>query len=262
MTAKGTLQPRWRNRLEKELIFCPEFESLDANGWEKLLRTRSVTSQNHDTVLSLDWPHYCAHATEACGGPEGWCYTFQGRQAGRLHNRHAAMVDTLARREPALFARHVQAEVEKAVAKGDMSYPNLRVSGSGELIEAHVPALLEVARAGVWLWGFTRNLRVADRLRRHGISIIVSCDRSSSPQFLQKAREMGFPLGYSSAGVSDRPPEGTLVTFPVHRVGRVREVVDSPSLCPKVLADFFHDSRPEAYCQKGCSRCHLKESPQ
>ena len=47
---------RWRGRLQKELAFRPEFEGLDHAGWRSLLATRSVTSKNHDTVLSINWP--------------------------------------------------------------------------------------------------------------------------------------------------------------------------------------------------------------
>jgi hypothetical protein len=252
--------PRWRKRLIKELAFRGEFENLDHNAWKSLLRRRSVTSANHDTILSLDWPHYCAFATTACGGPEGWCYTFQGKQAGELHNRHAAMVHVLAVKEPLLFAEAVESEVIRAVSKGLLSYPNIRFSGSGEMIEAHVPALVEIARRGVKLWGFTRNLKLAEQLRTFGASVIISCDRTSPPSLIKQAQEKEFPLAYSSSGVDDVPPPGTLVTFPVHRVGRVREVVDTGSLCPKVLADYFEDARPRGYCQRYCHRCHLGRS--
>jgi hypothetical protein len=252
--------PRWRVRLEKELAHVGEFESLDEAEWASLLRVRSVTSRNHDTVLSLDWPHYCAHSTPACGGPEGWCYTFQGNQASIAHNRHAAMVDQLAINEPALFARTVRVEVEKAVASGQLAYPNLRLAGSGETIDAYVPALAEVVRHGVRVWGFTRNIRLAERLREAGVAVIVSCDRTSPPGFVERVTRSDFPIAYTSTGVDDHPPAETLVTFPVHRVGRVREVVDAPTLCPKVLADFLDDSRPEAFCQRYCQRCHLNEA--
>lgn len=253
--------PRWRQRLNKELAFRAEFIELDQAAWRTLLSARRVTSFNHDTVLSLDWPHYCAHATTNCGGPQGWCYTFQGNQAGRAHNRHAAMVDALARRFPDVFADQVAAEVNAAVNAGLMPYANLRYSGSGEVVEEYLPGLKAVQDLGIRLWGFTRSLVLANKLREFGASVIVSCDSSSSPGFAEQANSQGFALAYSSSGVTDRPPAGTVVTFPVHRVGRVREVVDSPSVCPKVLADFLDDCRPAASCQLRCLRCHTPNEP-
>jgi hypothetical protein len=252
----GQPLPRWRQRLEKELAFRSEFVDLNEGDWQKLLQKRRIASSNHDTVLSLDWPHFCGHATQACGGIEGWCYTFQGNQAGKLHNRHAAMVDVLARAFPTLFAEAVLAEVIEAVEKGLLPYPNIRYSGSGEVTEAYLPALAQTAALGVRLWGFTRNLAVAEALRQMGAAVIISCDRTSGDDFIRRGQEAGFPLAYTSSGVMDHPPQGTVVTFPIHRVGRVREVVDSPSLCPKVLSDFLDDCRPEFACQRFCQRCH------
>lgn len=249
-------QARWRLRLDKELAFRSEFESLDEPSWRKLLKTRRVSSSNHDTVLALDWPHFCANATASCGGPNGWCYTFQGNQAGKLHNRHAAMVDVLARRYPSIFAEKVKEEVLEAVASGFMDYPNLRYSGSGEVVEAYFPALKIIQESGVHLWGFTRSLRLAKKLRAIGAGVIISCDKTSPEGFIESSVKAGFVLGYTSDGVCDTPPKQAIVTFPVHRVGRVREVVDAPSVCPKVLADFLHDSRPKGSCQMICKRCH------
>ena len=155
-------------------------------------------------------------------------------------------------------ANSLRRKIQKAVDVGSLSYPNLRFSGSGEVTEAHMAALAEVSRRGIRLWGFTRSLRLAGRLREIGASVIVSCDATSPPRLSEEARREGFPLAYSSSGVADAPPDGTLVTFaPVHRIGRVREVVDAPSLCPKVLTDFFEDHRPEGFCQRFCQRCHL-----
>lgn len=249
-------KPRWQLRLAKELAFRSDFEGLDELGWRELLRQRRVTSANHDTVFAIDWPHFCSKSTSSCGGPQGWCYTFQGNQAGAHHNRHAAMVDVLARSYPVLFGEAVASEVNDAVVKELLPYPNIRYSGSGEVVEAYIPALEQVASRGVHLWGFTRDLRVAELLRRIGAGVIVSCDATSATGFVEEATAAGFPLAYSSASVLDLPPPNTIVTFPVHRVGRVREVVDSTSVCPKVLADFLDDCRPEASCQKYCQRCH------
>jgi len=254
MESKPT--PRWRQRLDKELAYRPEFENLNEKEWKTLLLDRNVTSTNNDTVLALDWPHFCAHSTPSCGGPQGWCYTFQGNQAGKLHNRHAAMVDILARNFPAIFADKVEEEVNAALAGGLIPYKNLRYSGSGELVEAYIPALKELSRRGILLWGFTRDLKLGQQLKELGAGVIISCDSTSKPGFIDKAVNAGFPLGYTSKGVDDVPPKGTVVTFPVHRIGRVKEVVDTNSLCPKVLADFLDDSRPKASCQLICHRCH------
>ena len=248
--------PRWRQRLAKELAYRGEFTDLDELGWRELLKSRNVTSSNHDTVLSLDWPHFCSDATKACGGVDGWCYTFQGNQAGKLHNRHAAMVDILARRFPTLFGEAVETEVQSAVNEGRLPYANLRYSGSGEIVEPYLPALEDVVSRKVQLWGFTRNLRIAGRLREIGAAVIVSCDATSPDGFIEEATSQGFALGYTSNGVDDVPPKGTVVTFPIHRVGKVREVVDAMSVCPKVLADFLDDCRPKASCQLYCQRCH------
>ena len=247
---------RWRLRLAAELAHRPEYDRLTTGEWRALLRRRRVTSSNHDTVLSLDWPHYCGGATTGCGGESGWCYTFQGRQVGTLHDRHAAMVDSLARGHPEVFADAVASEVGRAVASGLLPYPNLRYSGSGEVASAHIPALKEVARREVRLWGFTRNLPLAEELRRIGASVIVSCDATSPEGFLEAALAGGFRIAYSSTGIEDPPPCDALVTFPVHRVGRVHEVVDHPSICPKVMEEFLYERRAAATCQNVCQRCH------
>jgi hypothetical protein len=255
------LVPRWKRRLEKERAHFSEFLDLSKDEWRQLLKKRSVTSSNQDTVLALDWPHYCAHATSACGGSNGWCYTFQGNQSTKLHDRHVAMVDTVARQHPTLFADKVADEVGKSVVAGRMDYPNLRYSGSGEATDAHLPALKYVTELGVHLWGFTRNIALAKRLRSIGCSVIVSCDRTSPDGFSHKAHEAGFRIAYSSEDVADLPPLGTIVTFPVHRGGKVREVVDIHTLCPKVVSDFVHDSRQNGTCQSICNRCHKAISP-
>ena len=254
--SNSTEEPRWRKRLRKERAYLQEFEALSVHAWAELLATRNVTSANHDTTLSIDWPHYCANATQACGGPEGWCYTFQGRQASWQHNRHSAMVDVLARSHPYLFAEHVAKEVRRAVHADKIPYPNIRISGSGEMTDSHVPAIARTIDLGVHAWGFTRSLLIGEALRAAGAYVIISCDSTSPSDLARAAVDGGFPLAYSSNGVDDVPPPGTLVTFPVHRVGRVREVVDAPSLCPKVVSEFLHDERPAGFCQLFCHRCH------
>jgi hypothetical protein len=253
----GNETPKWRTRLAKEREHTSSFEGMTVAEWRVLMRGQSLLSTNHDTVVALDWPHYCTNATAACGGPKGYCYTFQGHQASSNHDRHVARVDVLARVHPELFGELVCDEVTALVAKGTLPYPNLRYSGSGEFTRAHLKGIRSVHERGVRLWGFTRNIDMAAQLKKWGIGVLLSCDRTTSAENIEEARSFGVGLAYVSADVSDTPPPGTVVTFPIHRGGRVREVVDSDTLCPKVVDDFFFDRRPRASCQFRCTRCHL-----
>jgi hypothetical protein len=249
--------PKWQTRLAKERAYVSSFEGMTEAQWRVLMHGQTLLSSNRDTVVALDWPHYCIDSTAACGGPRGYCYTFQGHQAKPNHDRHVALVDVLARSHPQLFGELVCEEVGALVAKGTLPYPNLRYSGSGELTRAHLPALRAVHNGGTRLWGFTRSVTIAAQLREWGIGVLLSCDRTTNPAAIEHALTLGVGLAYVSADVFDIPPTGTVVTFPIHRGGRVREVVETDTLCPKVLDDFFLDRRPEASCQRRCTRCHL-----
>lgn len=248
--------PKWRRMLDRELAQRSNFERLSVDEWRRLLRARSVTSTNHDTVLSLDWPHYCVAASVACGGASGYCYTFTGLLAGNGHIRKVAMVDVLAMRFPELFAETVIAEVDRAVGAGALPYRNLRYSGSGELTIKHINALALVAEGGVHLWGFTKSIEVAKALHEAGIAVIVSYDRSTPRPLIASANKEGLPLAYSSDGVEDIPPSESVVVFPIHRSGRIQEVADVPRLCPKVVHEYLNQERPAGTCQTVCQRCH------
>jgi hypothetical protein len=249
--------PKWQVLLRKELDARDKYLGLNHQAWREATSKRRVTSDNYDTVLSIDWPHYCAGATEGCGGRKGWCYTFHGQMAAPAHSTHAGFVDALASQEPEIFAERVAVEVAVAVRRGALPYPNIRYSGSGEVERHHLPALRAIVKRGIHLWGFSRRIEIAEELRDLGASVIVSCDATSGTDFIQSARMCGFQLGYTSAGVNDSPPEGTLVTFPVHRGRHVAEVVSAPSLCPKVVEQFLKGKRRSAMCETRCKRCHL-----
>lgn len=250
------IQPKWEVRLARERTAEAEFADWTETQWRKALSVSRVTSANHDTGLALDWPHYCLHATDLCGGPEGWCYTFQGNQAWKNHDRKVVMVDIVARKQRALFAELVTKEVREAVQQGRLAYPNLRYSGSGEMTRAHLPALKLLSSNKIHLWGFTRQLDLVSPLREMEAGVLFSCDRSTPSRAFQRAEELGVGLAYTSSSVDDLPPPNTVVVFPLHRGGRVKEVVDSDGLCPKVLEDFMYDQRSERFCQTKCHRCH------
>lgn len=247
---------RWKKHLRKELGYQREFTGLDVSAWRALLRKSHITSQNHDTFIAIDWPHYCSHASVNCGGAKGWCYTFQGFQASNSHARKVAMNDVLAREQPELFAEVVSEEVFAATADKNLAYPNIRFSGSGETTFRHLKALERLLNKGIVVWGFTRNLKLAVESKRRGISAILSIDASTASSKVLEAQSYRLPLAFTSSSVEERPPDGTVVTFPLHRSGRVSEVVDADSLCPKVVEEFFNGKRQSNYCQQRCHRCH------
>ena len=249
---------KWRARLKDELSFGTQFKSWSQADWRGYLSEKRIVSDNYDTVLSLDWPHFCSGATEGCGGKRGWCYTLGGHIGGSTQRSlRAAITDRLARDYPELFAEISSREIRQFVDKGRIPYPNIRFSGSGEIHLSHVPALLALKARSVHLWGFSRNIRVATLLNREGVSVLFSCDATTPFDRLKDAQDSGLNIAYTSTGVDDVPPAGAFVVFPVHRSGRVREVVDSEKLCPKVVQEYMEGKRKKGACQFSCTRCHM-----
>jgi hypothetical protein len=248
---------KWQIRLEEELSLRLPFDGLNLSQWRQHLKHTKLLSDNYDTVVSLDWPHYCGGATVGCGGKNGWCYTLGGQLGGSANrSKRSAMTDSLARNYPSLFAEIASAEIEKLVADGEIPYPNLRFSGSGELHYSHLPAIFQLKELGITLWGFSKNLKVAIELRRNDISVLFSCDITTPIEQILDAKNNGLQLAYTSTGVRDTPPDGTFVTFPLHRSGKVREIVLSESVCPKVIQEYTDGRRSRASCQLRCTRCH------
>lgn len=250
--------PKWIRRLEEELAYRAQFEMLTLRELERELGATPLLSENHDTVVSIDVPHYCGGATPACGGPRGWCYTFFGSSIAAGRARKAALVDVYAERHPNAFADRVVVEVRELVRRGLLRYFNVRFAGSGELRLQHIPALECLAANGIRAWGFTKNAAVYLRLRKSRIACLFSCDATSDREALRSVLSAGGLLAYTSTSARDLPPEGSFVTFPVHVSGRVTEVADHPTLCPKVLEEYFDGTRREAWCQARCLRCHQR----
>lgn len=251
-------QAKWKRRLAVELSYRPRFERLSEGDLRQLLQKRKLLSMNHDTVAAIDWPHYCANATEGCGGVNGWCYTFGGHSVSTEQASKVAMVDVIASNFPELFASQVASEIGRLVASGRLPYANVRYSGSGEVHLRHVGALERTAKKGIHIWGFTKSLEVARRLRASGIASLFSCDLTTAVKSIEAARDEGFGLAYTSISVHDVPPVGTIVTFPLHTSGSVRELVSVDSLCPKVVDEYYSAQRTAHWCQTRCFRCHRR----
>ncbi len=252
----GRLTEKWRQLLAQELQYRNALTGQSTEKLTELCKRSKLLSGNIDTGVSLDFPHYCTGATPLCGGPRGWCYTFSGRHCSEGHHQKVALIDVLSVKEPELLAATVLTEVDNARVKGLVSSMNLRYAGSGEVAPHHLPALKIISSKGIKLWGFTKRLDVALSLRAIGASVLFSWDSSSKLDLVQEAVTNGFQLAYTSADALDRPEIPSFVVFPLHRQGRVREVVDCSNLCPKVVEEYLTDTRRPGACQSRCTRCH------
>jgi hypothetical protein len=249
-------QPKWRKRLKLEQSYIKHFEEFSEEDLIDKANSTSFLSSNHDTVVSLDWPHFCYFATEACGGVSGWCYTLTGINMTDSQAKKSALTDVVARRYPNIFAERVESELRLHIKRKTIKYLNLRYSGAGELHPDHLNAILAIKTKGINLWGFTKNPKLALILIENNISVLYSCDLTTSRNQIEWARNNNIPLAYSSDGIHDIPPENTFVTFPIHVSGRVSELVDHNTLCPKVVEEFLNGDRTPAWCQQRCKRCH------
>ena len=247
---------KWRTRLKKEVYERKKYLRLSDDALSELITKRTILSTNYDTRVSLDFPHFCAGASLGCGGPKGWCYTFQGALARDAHHKKVAFNDATCLRLPEKLSVKIVSEISSAVAAGTLKYPNLRFNGSGEATSHHVPVLKRLVELGVQVWGFSKNIQILPKLRDAGVSVMYSYDRTTSIEDVDRAVKNNFSLAYTSVGVKDFPLRGAKVVFPLHRSGHVKEVVDSQALCPKVIDEYLNQKRSPGYCQTKCNRCH------
>jgi hypothetical protein len=247
---------KWKVKLDIEMKLKKKFESLSISDLSKKIELKKILSDNHDTVVSLDFPHYCYYSTESCGGKNGWCYTFQGYQSMNNHYSKVALIDIASEKIPKLLAKKISSEVNTVFKNNKIPYPNIRYCGSGEISKKHLKLLNYIKDEGIHLWGFTRNIELGKILKNEDISVIISIDKTSDKKVYTNASDNGLKIAYTSDSIDDVPPKGCHVVFPVHRLGKVKEVGDFESLCPKVVSEFFTGCRKNGTCQNECKKCH------
>jgi hypothetical protein len=127
--------------------------------------------------------------------------------------------------------------------------PAVRLSGSGDLLPAHIPNLIRLASAchETRFWGMTRKPEIAraiNNARLPNLRILVTVD-ATSPK-----RTWDYPgtLCYGPRHPDDQVPKNDrriLTVFPAHYAGKVgKNVPRDPRDCPAV----WHDV-------SGCSAC-------
>jgi hypothetical protein len=173
-------------------------------------RPHKILSDNSKTIVSLNLPiHGHCRPTEICLRK---CYAKSGHLAFPLPVRKQYWV-----------SKYLSQPNIKDLIEECRSYQAVRLSGSGDLKQGHIPQVLKLAREcpKTEFWGMTRKTEIASVLtnRLPNLRLMVSIDRSSP----SKARDWAGALCWGPRMPGDSIPQDTRfkVFFPCHQSGRV-----------------------------------------
>jgi hypothetical protein len=196
---------------------------------------QTVLSDNRKTGCSIDLPiaHHC-RPTARCSHD---CYAKRGPQAWPLPVRkHAWLSDYLAGRDISRLVNECR------------SRTSVRLSGSGDLLPAHIPNLICLAKAchETKFWGMTRKVEIAraiNNARLPNLRILVTVDATSPKETWDYKGTLCFGPRHSDDKV---PRDKRILTiFPAHYSGLVAKGMPRDARdCPAV----WHDVR-------GCLEC-------
>jgi len=189
---------------------------------------QTILSVNRKTGCSIDLPiaHHC-RPTRNCARA---CYAKRGPQAWPLPARKHAWLST-----------YLSGSDISRLIKECQNRSSVRLSGSGDLLAAHVPNLIRLADAchETRFWGMTRKTEIARAINKPALPnlrILVTVD-STSPK-----RTWDFPgtLCYGPRHPQDQVPSDSriLTVFPAHYSGKIQSGVPrDPRDCPAVRHD-------------------------
>jgi len=193
-----------------------------------------ILSTNSKTGVSLNFPVSNCTPTKVC---EATCYARRhyliGPTCTAKWNRNSEYLSNTK-------------DCRELIAEARM-YTSIRLCGTGDLIQAHVPGLLKLAKGSpqTMIWGMTRKIKVATAVngRLPNLKLMVSVDASSP----KNVWDYDGVLCYGPRRAEDRIPEDDriITVFPYHSSGKVvGQVPDDPRDCPAVR-----------HKVSGCSEC-------
>ena len=198
----------------------------------------TVLSVNRKTGCSIDLPiaGHC-RPTKRCAHD---CYAKRGPQIYPASVRKHVWLSRY------LSGRNISRLIDEA-----RGHTSVRLSGSGDLLPAHVPNLISLASAchGTRFWGMTRKPEIARAINKEALPnlrILVTVDATSP----KKTWDYKGTLCYGPRHAEDVVPSDPriLTVFPVHFSGKVKNQVPRDARdCPAV----WHDL---SGCQ-ACGRC-------
>lgn len=174
---------------------------------------QKILSDNRKTGCSIDLPiiGHC-RPTQRCFRD---CYAKRGPQVYKNSIRKHQWLTTY------LSGTNISRLIQECARK-----PAVRLSGSGDLLPAHIPNLIRLASAchGTRFWGMTRKLEIARAINKAqlpNLKILVTVDATSP----KKTWDYLGMLCYGPRHPDDQVPKDRriLTVFPAHYAG-IREI--------------------------------------
>lgn len=207
----------------------------------KPTRLLSHNTKTDDPSLNLPILGHCLNKTERC---ETACYALTGP---------IAMSVSVLKQE--YLSRYLRQANDLRQLIGECSVvKSVRLNGGGDLLPAHVPAIIKLAKAckETIFWGMSKNLDVLRLINTAGLpnlSLLLSVD-GTTPKSIIENYTGAFVWGPALPG--DKIPFGDKrlkVVFPYHQGGKVRD----PNM-PKTHLDCRAITNKELHCNQ-CRRC-------
>lgn len=192
----------------------------------KAYQPGTILSSNTKTGCSINLPIKChCRPTATCAKT---CYARKGK---------TIMPHCLKKQK--WVSKYLEGSDISQLIRECKAHTSVRLSGTGDILESHVPNLLQLAAVckATQFWGMTRKLEIASALngRLPNLKLMVSID-NSSPQSVrdyQGAKCWGPRLAEDVV-----PNDPNIITvFPYHNSGKIVQVKKMPTDhrdCPAV----------------------------
>ena len=196
---------------------------------------QKIISENRKTSCSINLPMagHCT-PTKNCAAS---CYAKSGPMALPSNKRKQHWV-----------SEYLKGTDLTQLASECRRWTAVRLSGSGDLLPDHVPAILKLAKAcpKTIFWGMTRKVAVAKALNKKlpNLKLLVSIDATSPQTTLKYKGPVCFGPRLPGDVVPDLP--NLITVFPYHQGGQVRGVSRHPKDCKAV----WHENTGCIDCNK------------
>jgi len=176
------------------------------------IRKTGYISSNTKTGHSLNFPILNCTPTKICASS---CYACLGPTSWKASLLKALAIENTLQSNMGYALTETVGEIKK------LSLTELRYSGGGDLSDHGVNYIIELAALcpDVIFWGFTRKIRVAEKLASSGksnIKVIYSLDAKTSLAAILKIKELGIKTSWLYNDQANIIPKDIHIVFVNH----------------------------------------------